>query len=150
MPLRKRAAFTPLPRGGRLVFTLRDEKGRPYTESEAIALSKERRAAIDKAELELRAEITRFMDKMQPLERVMNEGLAALQRRQFCQAAAGSCDAGNPRGPEEADQDSVKLNAYLEQATHDVLDNLAVFQVTETTRPDWRRLAAYCRACMSI
>ena len=123
-------SFTLYREAGRLVFTLRDEKGRPYTESEAIALSKERRAAIDKAELELRAEITRFMDKMQPLERVMNEGLAALQR-QFVKPLLDHAMQEIRVGLKKQIKDSVKLNAYLEQATHDVLDNLAVFQVTE-------------------
>ena len=48
-------------------------------------------------------------------------------------------------------KDSVKLNAYLEQATHDVLTTWLCFRLPKTTRrPDWRRLAAYCRAFMSI
>jgi hypothetical protein len=56
-------SFSLFKESGHLVFTLRDDKGHALTETEALALSKERRQAIDKAEDELRAEIARFLDK---------------------------------------------------------------------------------------
>ena len=66
---------------GHMVFTLRDEKGEPLTEGKALALPKERRIEIDRLEEELRGEIARFLEKARAMERVMNEGLAALRRQ---------------------------------------------------------------------
>jgi hypothetical protein len=66
---------------GRMVFTLIGKKGQALTEDEVLALPKARRAAVEQAELELRAEITRYIEKTQPLERAMNEALAALRRQ---------------------------------------------------------------------
>src|SRR5512135_781800 len=66
---------------GRMVFTLTGKKGQALTEDEVLALPKARRAEIEQAELELRAEITRYIEKTQPLERAMNDALAVLPRQ---------------------------------------------------------------------
>ena len=73
--------FTLFRESGHLVFTLIGEAGHALTEAEARALPKEQRTEIDRAEQELRGEITRFLEKTRPLERVMNEALAALRRQ---------------------------------------------------------------------
>ncbi len=112
---------------GHLVFTLRDEKGHALTENEALALSKERRTEIDKAEQELRAEITRFIDKTRPMQRVMNEGLAAL-RRQVVKPHLEHEIQEIRNELRKRIKDSVKLGSYLEQVMHDVLENLELFQ----------------------
>jgi predicted ATP-dependent protease len=123
-------SFTLFRESGHLVFTLRDEKGHVLTESEARALTKERRLEIDQAEQELRTAITRFMEKMRPVERVMNEGLAALQR-QVVKPLLDHEIQDIRVGLKKQIKDSVKLGAYLEQVMHDVLDNLELFQVSE-------------------
>jgi predicted ATP-dependent protease len=115
---------------GRLVFTLRDGKGQPYTESAILALPKERRAEIDRGEQALRAEIASFLEKMRPLERVMNEGLAAL-RRQTIKPLLDREVQDIRSSLKKQIKDSVKLGAYLDQVSHDVLENLDVFQVSE-------------------
>ncbi|MDO8439939.1 MAG: ATP-binding protein [Polaromonas sp.] len=71
---------------GRLVFTLRDEKGHALTENEALALPKERRTEIEQAEEALRAEITRFLEKTRPMERVMHDVLETLELFQVSDA----------------------------------------------------------------
>lgn len=123
-------SFTLFRESGHLVFTLRDEKGHALTENEAHALTKERRMEIDKAEQELRAAITRFMEKMRPVERVMNEGLAALQRQTVKPLLEHEIQEIR-EGLKKQIKDSVKLGAYLEQVMHDVLDNLVLFQVSD-------------------
>jgi predicted ATP-dependent protease len=124
-------SFTLYRDAGHLVFTLRDDKGHALTESEALALSKERRAEIDVAEQELRNEITSFMEKLRPLERVMNEGLAAL-RRQVIKPLLEHELQEIRIGLKKQIKDSVKLSAYLDQVMHDVLENLEIFQPADT------------------
>ncbi|MDO8456172.1 MAG: ATP-binding protein [Burkholderiaceae bacterium] len=123
-------SFTLFRESGHLVFTLRDEKGHALTENQARALTKERRIEIDQAEQELRIEITHFMEKMRPVERVMNEGLAALQR-QVIKPLLDHAIQDISVGLKKQIKDSVKLSTYLEQVIHDVLDNLEVFQVSD-------------------
>jgi predicted ATP-dependent protease len=124
-------SFTLYRDAGHLVFTLRDEKGHSLTESEALALSKDRRAEIDVAEQELRNEITNFMEKLRPLERVMNEGLAAL-RRQIVKPLLEHELQEIRIGLKKQIKDSVKLGSFLDQVMHDVLENLEVFQPSDT------------------
>ena len=88
---------------GRMVFTLTGKKGQALTEDEVLALPKARRAEVEQAEQELRAEITRYIEKTQPLERAMNEALAAL-RRQVVKPLRRARAAGDPCRTEEADQ----------------------------------------------
>ena len=66
---------------GRMVFTLLGEAGQPLVEDEVLSLPKDRRAAVEQAEQELRAVIALYFEKTRPLERVMNEALAALRRQ---------------------------------------------------------------------
>jgi hypothetical protein len=63
-----------------MVFTYRDAEGHAITEVEMLALPKERRAEIEKSEQELRAEIGRYFEKTHMLDRIKDEGLAALRR----------------------------------------------------------------------
>jgi predicted ATP-dependent protease len=123
-------SFTLYRDAGQLVFTLRDEKGQAMTEREALAMSKERRAEVDVAEHELRAAISDFMERLRPLERVMNEGLAAL-RRQVVKPLLEHELQEIRIGLKKQIKDSVKLGAYLDQVMHDVLDNLEVFQPSD-------------------
>jgi predicted ATP-dependent protease len=116
---------------GHLVFTLRDEKGQALTESEALALPKERRTEIDQAEQELRAEIARFLEKTRAMERVMNEGLAALRRQVIKPMVEHELQEIRNEFKKQI-KDSVKLGNYLEEVMHDVLENLELFQVGDT------------------
>lgn len=116
---------------GHLVFTLLGEKGNALTESEARSLPKERRAQIDQSEQELREEIARYLDRTRPMERLMNEGLAAL-RRQVVKPLLEHEVQEIRIGLKKQIKDSVKLGSYLEQVMHDVLDNLALFLISDT------------------
>lgn len=111
---------------GHLVFTLMGDKGSALTENEARALSKERRAEIDKAEEALRQEIARFLDKTRPMERVMNEALAAL-RRQVVKPWLDHEMQEIRVSLKKQIKDSVKLGSYLEQVQHDVLEHIELF-----------------------
>lgn len=115
---------------GQLVFTLLGEKGNALTENEARSLPKERRSQIDKAEQELREEITRFLEKTRPLERVMNEGLAAL-RRQVVKPLLDHESQEIREGLKKQIKDASKLGAYLDQVVHDVLNHLELFHTSD-------------------
>jgi len=112
---------------GRMVFTLLGEEGKPLVEDEVLSLPKDRRASVEQAEQELRVEIALYFEKTRPLERVMNEGLVALRR----QVVKPLLDHGLQEiraGLKKQIKDAAKLNAWLDEMAHDVLDNLALFQ----------------------
>ncbi|MBI5435822.1 MAG: AAA family ATPase [Nitrosomonadales bacterium] len=116
---------------GRMVFTLVGKKGHALTEDEVLALPKEHRAEVEQAEQELRAEITRYFEKTRPMERVMNEALAAL-RRQVVKPLLDHEFQEIRSGLKKQIKDSAKLNTYLEQVIHDVLDHLELFKVSDS------------------
>ncbi len=125
-------SFTMHRETGHILFTLLGKKkGRAYTEDEVLALPKERRAEIAQAEQELRAEIARYFDKTRPMERLMNEALAAL-RRQVVKPLLDHELQEIRMGLKKQIKDSVKLGTYLEQVAHDVLENLELFKVSDT------------------
>jgi predicted ATP-dependent protease len=123
--------FTLHHEGGHMVFTYRGVEGRAITEEEMLALPKEQRAGIDQAEQELRAEIARYFEKTRALERVKNEGLAAL-RRLVVKPLLDHELQDIRNGLKKQIKDSVKLGAYLDQIVHDVLDHLELFEVLDT------------------
>ncbi len=114
---------------GHLVFTLIGEQNHALTENEMLALPKERRAEIDQAEQELRAEIARFMDKTRPMERTMNEALSAL-RRQVVKPFLDRELQEIRNLMRKQIKDTIKLGRYLEQVTQDVLDNIELFELS--------------------
>jgi predicted ATP-dependent protease len=116
---------------GHMVFTYRDAQGHTLTEVEVLALSKERRAEIEQTEQELRAEIGRYFEKTHALERVRDEGLAAL-RRQIVKPLLDHETQAIRTGLKKQIKDSVKLGAYLDQVVHDVLDNLELFETPDS------------------
>jgi predicted ATP-dependent protease len=132
-------SFTMHRETGHILFTLIGKKGRAYTEDEVLALPKARRAEIAVAEQELRAEIARYFDKTRPMERVMNEALAAL-RRQVVKPLLDHELQEIRIGLKKQIKDSVKLGAYLDEVVHDVLENLELFKVSDTDE-DIRREA---------
>jgi predicted ATP-dependent protease len=111
---------------GRMVFTLTGKKGQALTEDEVLALPKVRRAAVEQAEQELRAEITRYIEKTQPLERTMNEALAALRRRMVKPLVERELQAIRT-GLRKQIKDAAKLNAYLDALEQDLFENLELF-----------------------
>jgi len=132
-------SFTMHRETGHILFTLLGKKGRAYTEDEVLALPKERRAEIERYEQELRAEIARYFEKTRPMERVMNEALAAL-RRQVVKPLLDHELQEIRAGLKKQIKDSVKLGAYLDQVVHDVLENLELFKVSDSDE-DIRREA---------
>ena len=130
-------SFTLYREEGRLIFTLRDALGHALTENEALTLHKDRRAEIGQAELELRAEIARHVERMRPMERVMNESMAALKRQVVKPLLERELQEIR-NGLKKQIKDSVKLGAYLEQVVHDVLENLELFQVGDAEDEEGR------------
>jgi predicted ATP-dependent protease len=116
---------------GHLVFTLRDEQGEPMTEAKVLALPKERRAEMDRAEEELRGEIARFLEKTRALERVLNEGLAALRRQMVKPLLERELQDIRSELRKQI-KDTVKLGSYLDQVARDVLDNVELFAPAES------------------
>ena len=115
---------------GHLVFTLLDEKKHPLTENEMLALSKERRAEIEKTEQELRAAITLFLDKTRPMEKTMNESLATLRRKLIRALLDGELQGIRSKLKKQI-VDAIKLGTYLDQVAQDVLDNLELFEPSD-------------------
>ncbi len=115
---------------GHLVFTLMGEKRHAITEHEVYALPKERRAEIDQAEQELRMEITRFLDKTRPMERAMNESLAALRRQLVKPLLDRELQEIRSRLKKQI-KDSIKLGSYFEQLVQDVLENIELFNASD-------------------
>ncbi|OZA29125.1 MAG: ATP-dependent protease [Hydrogenophilales bacterium 17-64-11] len=111
---------------GRMVFTLIGKKGQALTEDEVLALPKARRVAVEQAEQELRAEITRYIEKTQPLERAMNETLAALRRQVVKPLVERELQAIRA-GLKKQIKDAAKLNAWLDALEQDVFDKLELF-----------------------
>jgi len=133
--------FALIRESGHMVFTLRDDKGEPLTEGKALSLPKERRVEIDRMEEELRGEITRFLDKTRAMERVMNEGLAALRRQMIKPLLEHELQEIRNELRKQI-KDTVKLGNYLEQVQHDVLENLELFQSGDEAESEELRLQA--------
>jgi predicted ATP-dependent protease len=125
---------------GHLVFTLRGEDGQSLTEERGGELPRER-AEIDQAEQELRTEIARFLEKTRPLERVMNEALAAL-RRQTVKPLLDHELQDIRISLKKQIKDSVKLGAYLDQVLHDVLEHLELFTPIDDEESELERREA--------
>jgi predicted ATP-dependent protease len=119
--------FTLHREGGHMVFTYRGDDGHAITETDMLALPKEMRAGIEQAEQELRAEIGRYFEKTHTLDRIKDEGLAAL-RRLVVKPLLDHELQEIRTGLKKQIKDSVKLGAYLDQVVHDVLDNLELFK----------------------
>uniref|UniRef100_UPI0035B30750 Lon protease family protein n=2 Tax=Pseudomonadota TaxID=1224 RepID=UPI0035B30750 len=126
---------------GHLVLTLRDEKGEPMTEGKLLALPKERRAETDRLEEELRGEIARYLEKTRALERVLNQGLAALRRQVIKPLLEHELQEIRNELRKQI-KDTVKLGGYLDQVAHDVLENLELFQPGSGDEDDSLRAAA--------
>jgi predicted ATP-dependent protease len=143
--------FTLFRESGHLVFTLIGEAGHALTEAEARALPKEQRTEIDRAEQELRGEITRFLEKTRPLERVMNEALAAL-RRQSVKPLMDHELQDIRVSLKKQIKDSVKLGAYLDQVLHDVLEHLELFSPVDDEENELVRREALVQllACYAV
>lgn len=124
--------FTMRREGEHMVFTFTGtDDGHPITEAEVLALPKERRAAIELAEQELRAEISRYYEKIRSLERVRDDALAAL-RRQVVKPLLDHELQEIREGLKRQIKDSVKLGGYLDQVVHDVLENVELFRTADT------------------
>ncbi len=111
---------------GHLVFTLVGDTGQALTEGEARSLPKKRRSEIDQAEGELRAEISRFLEKMRPIERVMQEAITALRSQSTKPVLERELQAIRVSLKKHI-KDSVKLGTYLDQVQHEVLEQLGLF-----------------------
>ncbi len=133
--------FTLFRESGHLVFTLIGDQGLALTEAQARALPKDRRAEIDRDEQALREEIVRFMEIVRPLERVMNESLAAL-RRQTIKPLLEHALQEIRTSLKKQIKDSAKLDAYLDQVMHDVLEHLELFTSMDDEEDEADRRAA--------
>ena len=127
--------FTLHRESGHLVFTFLNEGKHPLTENEMLALSRERRAEIEKSEQELRAEITRFLDRTRPMEKAMNESLTALRRKLVGALLEGEMQKIRSQLKKQI-MDAIKLGAYLDQVAQDLLGNLGLFEPLDVEEAD--------------
>ncbi len=123
--------FTMRRESGHMHFTLRGKEGHAMTEDEMLALPKEQRAEIDRAEQELIDEINRYLEATRPQEQVMVDSLAALRRK----VVKPLLDRELRRirtALKKKNQDLPGLETYLHQVRDDILDNLELFKPAET------------------
>lgn len=120
---------------GQLVFTLRGEQGQALTEQEAAELPRERRAELERAEQELRVQITRFMEKSGARERALGEALAAL-RRQVVKPLLDHELQTVRAAMKKQIKDAVKLGAWLDAVQADILDAVELFQAFDPDDQD--------------
>lgn len=125
--------------GGHLVFTLIGDDGKAMTASDAHALPRGQRAEMDEAEQELRNEITAYLEKTRPMARVMQEALNALRRQSIKPLLDHEMQVIRSSLRKQI-KDTVKLNQYLDQVQHDVLDHLDLFMPQEGSEGE-RQLA---------
>jgi predicted ATP-dependent protease len=130
--------FTMYREAGQILFSLRGKKGHTMTEDEVLALPKERRTEISQAEQELVAEINHYFEKTRPMERVMNEALAAL-RRQVVKPLLDREVKEIRTTLKKPLKDTVKLGTYLDQVMQDLLDNLELFKASEADDDELRQ-----------
>jgi len=135
--------------GGHLVFTLIGTEGKALTADEAHALPKEQRLEVELAEQALRAEITAFLEKTRPMARVMQEALTAL-RRQVVKPLLDHELQDIRNGLRKQIKDTVKLNQYLDQVQHDVLDHLELFMPQEDNEPDRQEALSALLSCYQV
>src|SRR3569832_1726230 len=103
---------------GRMVLTLIGKKGQALTEGEVLALPKARRAAVEQADQEQRAEIARYNETTQPLAAVRRQVGKPLVERELQAIRAGL---------RKQIKDEAKLNAWLDALERDLYDNLELF-----------------------
>ena len=123
--------FTMRRESGHMHFTLRGKEGHAMTEDEMLALPKEQRAEIDRAEQELIDEINRYLEATRPQEQVMVDSLAALRRK----VVKPLLDRELRRirtALKKKNQNLPGLETYLHQVRDDILDNLELFKAAET------------------
>ncbi|MDP2962867.1 MAG: ATP-binding protein [Sulfurimicrobium sp.] len=114
----------------RMIFTLLGEGGHAVTEEEMLALPQARKTEVGRAELELRAEITRFLEKMRPKERAANEAVARLRQRFVKSLLEHEIDKIRAAMKQQI-KDSVKLGGYLERVGEDILELIDLFGAEE-------------------
>jgi predicted ATP-dependent protease len=115
---------------GHMVFTLKDAQGEPVTAGKALTLSPAQRAEIDDNEEALRGEISRYLEKIRAMERVRNEGLAALRRQTLKPMLEHEMQAIR-HAHSQPMTDMVKLSVFLEQVQQSVLENVELFEPGE-------------------
>jgi predicted ATP-dependent protease len=118
--------FTLMREEERLVFTQLDDRNRPLTPERIHALSPQERAAMARAEDELRGDITRFLDRARVLERATSAQLEALRRQAIKPLLEHELQEIRQQLRKQI-KDSVKLGRYLDQVQAHVLDNVEVF-----------------------
>jgi predicted ATP-dependent protease len=116
---------------GHLVFTMRGEHGQALTEKEVAELPRARRAEFDRAEQELHAQISRFLEQTGTMERALNAALAALRRQVVKPLLEHELQAIRMSLKKHI-KDTLKLGTWLDQVQADVLENLELFEVFES------------------
>lgn len=112
---------------GNMVFTLTDQDGKPYTAAMTAALGQEQRDALEQAEVALRKEIARYLDKVRSIERERADRLDQL-RRQIVRPMLEQEFQSIRNELRKQIKDSVKLGGYFDQVRDEILDNLDLFE----------------------
>jgi predicted ATP-dependent protease len=113
-----------------VVFTLLDKKGEILTDENLLKLPKKRRAEIDLAEQELHEAIIRYFDKFQRIEKEKDDELVTLQRCVVKPLLKHEVEKIYDKLQKQLKKE-VRLNAYFDRMTEDILDNLTLFKAND-------------------
>ncbi len=127
--------FTIRREDGQVAFTLLDAKGGILTEDEVMILPKERRVEIEQSEQELHTEITRYFDRARSSDRVMSEGLSALQHRVVRPLLEHSLQEVRSEFQGQTEE-LIKLESYLDRVMNDLLSHLDLFKISAADEED--------------
>lgn len=120
---------------GRLVFTLLDKNGQAMQEETVLAMPADQRVVLEQAEQELRAEIARYLEKVRPTERELEQALSEVRRRAVAPVVVRELDLiRDALAPQVLDP--VKFSGWLEKLAADVLDALDVFAPARPEDPE--------------
>jgi predicted ATP-dependent protease len=111
---------------GRLVFTLIREDGQVMQEDAVLAMPAVQRAALEEAEQGLRVEIAHYLEKVRPIEREMEQQLAALRRAAVEPVVQREVGAVR-QALSGSVVDEIKFAVWLQHLSDDVLDKLEAF-----------------------
>ena len=142
---------------GHMVFTLLGPQGQPLTENEARALPRERRAQIDQAEIALRNEIARFLERARPLEQTRDQALGEL-RRQSVKPLIDQALSAIRQSMKRQIKDAVKLTQWLDEIERELLEHLDLFEAgdnegstsEEDRRDELEDLLARCQVHVAV
>ncbi|HQR50385.1 MAG TPA: ATP-binding protein, partial [Methylophilaceae bacterium] len=120
---------------GRLLFTLMGEDGQVMHEDTVLAMPAAQRAALEESEQELRVEIARYLEKVRPIEREMEQQRIAFRRATVEPVVQREVEAVRLALAGQV-VDEARFATWLQRLSDDVLDKLEIFSPSHADDDD--------------